>query len=71
MSIPARGVVMAEDAAQQRLQQMRDKAQQLTEAAEQEKDPKERERLRSKASRLESQSEQESLMRGGDVFPSS
>lgn len=61
---------MAEDAERQRLQQMRDKARQLTESADQEKDPKERERLRAKAHRLESQSAEESMERGGDIFPS-
>ncbi|MFJ9413517.1 MULTISPECIES: DUF6381 family protein [unclassified Streptomyces] len=59
----------AKDEAQQRLQQMREKAQELTEAAAQAKDPKERQRLQEKARKLKSQTEQESSMGGGDILP--
>lgn len=52
-----------------RLQQMRDKAGELRAAAERTSDPDERKRLQEKARRLQSQSEQESMMRGGDIYP--
>ncbi|MFJ6075134.1 DUF6381 family protein [Streptomyces sp. NPDC093065] len=56
--------------ARARLQQMRDKAQELNAAAERADDPDERKRLKEKAQRLQSQSEQESMMRAGDIYPS-
>lgn len=52
-----------------RIRQMREKAQELKQAAERATDPQERQRLRDKAQRLESQSEQESSMGGGDIYP--
>ncbi|MFD8454313.1 DUF6381 family protein [Streptomyces coelicoflavus] len=52
-----------------RLQQMRDKAQELQAASERAGDPDERKRLQEKARRLRSQSEEESMERGGDIFP--
>ncbi|MFD5399537.1 DUF6381 family protein [Streptomyces sp. NPDC127097] len=52
-----------------RIQQMRDKAQELQAAAERAGDPEEQKRLREKARRLESQSEQESGMASGDIYP--
>ncbi|NEB10952.1 small hydrophilic protein [Streptomyces coelicoflavus] len=52
-----------------RLQQMRDKAQELQAASERAGDPEERKRLREKARRLQSQSEEESMERGGDIYP--
>lgn len=56
--------------ARARLQQMREKAQELNAAAERAGDPDERKRLKEKAQRLQSQSEQESMMRAGDIYPS-
>ncbi|PBC80750.1 hypothetical protein SAMN05428945_4744 [Streptomyces sp. 2224.1] len=53
-----------------RIQQMRDKAQELQAAAERAGDPEERKRLQEKARRLLSQSEQESGMASGDIYPS-
>ena len=61
---------MATGEARARIQQMRDKAQELKAAAARTNDPDERKRLEEKARRLQSQSEQESLMRGGDIYPS-
>ncbi|MGW1375968.1 DUF6381 family protein [Streptomyces sp. NPDC002446] len=55
--------------ARARIQQMRDKAQELEAAAKRSTDPDEQKRLREKARRLQSQSEQESMMRGGDIYP--
>ncbi|MGA5561271.1 DUF6381 family protein [Streptomyces platensis] len=52
-----------------RIQQMRDKAQELQAAAERAGDPEEQKRLREKARRLQSQSEQESGMASGDIYP--
>ncbi|MFL9658454.1 DUF6381 family protein [Streptomyces sp. PB17] len=52
-----------------RLQQMRDKAQELKAASERADDPGERKRLQEKARRLQSQSEEESMERGGDIYP--
>ncbi|EHN72546.1 small hydrophilic protein [Streptomyces coelicoflavus ZG0656] len=52
-----------------RLQQMRDKAQELQAASERAGDPDERKRLQEKARRLQSQSEEESMERGGDIYP--
>ncbi|BDM69085.1 hypothetical protein HEK616_25720 [Streptomyces nigrescens] len=52
-----------------RIQQMRDKARELQETAERTSDPEEQKRLQEKARRLQSQSEQESMMRGGDIYP--
>ncbi|WP_435615614.1 DUF6381 family protein [Streptomyces coelicoflavus] len=52
-----------------RLQQMRDKAQELQAASERAGDPDERKRLQEKARRLRSQSEEESMERGGDIYP--
>ncbi|WP_282090698.1 DUF6381 family protein [Streptomyces tendae] len=52
-----------------RLQQMRDKAQELKAASERTSDPGERKRLQEKARRLQSQSEEESMERGGDIYP--
>ncbi|MFE7829072.1 DUF6381 family protein [Streptomyces nigrescens] len=52
-----------------RIQQMRDKAQDLLAAAERAADPEERKRLQEKARRLRSQSEQESGMASGDIYP--
>jgi hypothetical protein len=54
----------------ERLQHMRDKARELKSAADQTSDPAERKRLQDKARRLESLSEQESMMRAGDIYPS-
>jgi hypothetical protein len=48
---------------------MRDKAQELKAASERASDPDERKRLQEKARRLQSQSEEESMERGGDVYP--
>jgi hypothetical protein len=48
---------------------MRDKAQELQAAAERASDPEEQKRLREKARRLRSQSEQESGMASGDIYP--
>ncbi|MFD5652058.1 MULTISPECIES: DUF6381 family protein [unclassified Streptomyces] len=56
--------------ARARLQQMRDKAQELKAASERAGDPDERKRLQEKARRLQSQSEEESMERGGDIYPS-
>ncbi|NDZ78334.1 small hydrophilic protein [Streptomyces sp. SID10853] len=53
-----------------RVQQMRAKAQDLKQAAEQTTDPEERRRLKEKAGRLDRQSEQESSMAAGDIYPS-
>ncbi|MCX4722395.1 DUF6381 family protein [Streptomyces sp. NPDC090052] len=53
-----------------RIQQMRAKAQDLKQAAERTTDPEERRRLKDKASRLDRQSEQESGMAAGDIYPS-
>ncbi|WP_328334222.1 MULTISPECIES: DUF6381 family protein [unclassified Streptomyces] len=53
-----------------RVQQMRAKAQDLKQAAERTTDPEERRRLKDKASRLDRQSEQESSMAAGDIYPS-
>ncbi|MET9532970.1 MULTISPECIES: DUF6381 family protein [unclassified Streptomyces] len=53
-----------------RVQQMRAKAQDLKQAAERSADPEERRRLNEKASRLDRQSEQESSMAAGDIYPS-
>ncbi|AZM76982.1 small hydrophilic protein [Streptomyces sp. KPB2] len=55
--------------ARARLQQMRDKADELKAASEQTSDPDERKRLQEKARRLQSQSEEESMERGGDIYP--
>ncbi|MFG2530240.1 DUF6381 family protein [Streptomyces sp. NPDC048516] len=52
-----------------RIQQMRDKAQELQAAAEHTGDPEEQKRLQEKARRLLSQSEQESGMASGDIYP--
>jgi hypothetical protein len=52
-----------------RARQMREKAQELKQAAERASDPQERQRLEEKAKRLQSQSEQESSMGGGDIYP--
>ncbi|GAA4983427.1 DUF6381 family protein [Streptomyces hyderabadensis] len=52
-----------------RLQQMCDKAQELKAASERADDPGERKRLQEKARRLQSQSEEESMERGGDIYP--
>ncbi|MER0478071.1 MULTISPECIES: DUF6381 family protein [unclassified Streptomyces] len=52
-----------------RIQQMRDKAQELQAAAERTGDPEEQKRLKEKARRLLSQSEQESGMASGDIYP--
>ncbi|MFE2378907.1 DUF6381 family protein [Streptomyces sp. NPDC059398] len=53
-----------------RVRQMRAKAKDLKEAAERSTDPEERRRLNEKASRLDRQSEQESSMAAGDIYPS-
>ncbi|MFD5970195.1 DUF6381 family protein [Streptomyces sp. NPDC058783] len=55
--------------ARARLQQMRDKARELKAASERASDPDERKRLQEKARRLQSQSEEESMERGGDIYP--
>ncbi|MFD8325856.1 DUF6381 family protein [Streptomyces lydicus] len=60
----------AQGEARARIRQMRDKAQELKATAEHTADPDERKRLEEKARRLQSQSEQESMMRGGDIYPS-
>ncbi|WP_406390005.1 DUF6381 family protein [Streptomyces sp. NBC_00887] len=52
-----------------RVQQMRAKAQEMEEAAKSATDPDERQRLQDKARRLRSQSEQESGMASGDIYP--
>ncbi|WP_405774727.1 DUF6381 family protein [Streptomyces sp. NBC_00859] len=52
-----------------RIQQMRAKAQDLKQAAEQTADPAEQRRLTEKARRLDRQSEQESDMAAGDIYP--
>ncbi|WP_328321283.1 DUF6381 family protein [Streptomyces sp. NBC_00388] len=52
-----------------RVQQMRAKAQDLKQAAERTTDPAEQRRLKDKARRLDRQSEQESDMAAGDIYP--
>ncbi len=59
----------AADESRRRVQQMREKMRDLSEAAERTDDPEQRDRLREKARRLESESEQESGMMGGDIYP--
>ena len=54
---------------QERLRQMRDKADELDKAAERADDPGERKRLHDKAERLKSQSDEESMERAGDIYP--
>jgi hypothetical protein len=54
----------------ERLQHMREKARELMAAAEDTSDPAKRQQLQEKARRLQSQSEQESAMRSGDIYPS-
>ncbi|MFH9201117.1 DUF6381 family protein [Streptomyces anulatus] len=49
--------------------QMREKAQQLAEAAERTSDPHERERLQKKSRTIRDQSEQQSAMQAGDIYP--
>ncbi|MFI2367758.1 DUF6381 family protein [Streptomyces sp. NPDC018833] len=57
------------DESRGRVRQMREKAKELNAAAERSTDPKERQRLKEKAQRLEAQSEQESGMSTGDIYP--
>ncbi|MFD5430310.1 DUF6381 family protein [Streptomyces sp. NPDC127084] len=52
-----------------RVRQMRQKADELKQAAERSSDPEERRRLEEKARKLRDQSEQESAMGAGDIFP--
>ncbi|MFB9512790.1 DUF6381 family protein [Streptomyces purpureus] len=49
--------------------QMREKAKELDRAAEGAADPQEKQRLRDEARRLRDQSEQESGMASGDIYP--
>lgn len=58
------------DETRSRIRQMRAKAQDLKQTAEQTNDPDERRRLTEKAGKLERQSEQESDMAAGDIYPS-
>lgn len=59
----------ARDEVRARIQQMRDKAAELKTKADQTDDPDERKRLKERAQRLQSEAEQESMMRGGDIYP--
>lgn len=61
---------MSSEETSARLRQMREKAGELANEAERTTDPKERQRLMEKSRRLRSQSEQESGMRSGDIYPS-
>ena len=58
------------DQTRARLQKMRDKAQELQSAADRASDSAERDRLKEKARRLRSATEEESMERGGDIYPS-
>lgn len=70
LSHPVQGEIMSPSGESRgRIQQMRDKAQELQAAAERAGDPEERKRLQEKARRLASQSEQESGMASGDIYP--
>ncbi|MGW0735415.1 DUF6381 family protein [Streptomyces sp. NPDC002851] len=60
----------ARDEVRARIQQMRDKAEELKATAERTNDPDERKRLQERARKLKSDAEQESMMRGGDIYPS-
>ena len=55
--------------AHRRLQEMRDKASELEAAAERATDPEERRRLQEQVRQLELDSEQESMMAAGDIYP--
>lgn len=59
----------AADGSAKHIQQMRAKAHEMEEAAKSATDPDERQRLQDKARRLRSQSEQESGMASGDIYP--
>ncbi|MCZ7461105.1 DUF6381 family protein [Streptomyces sp. WMMC940] len=52
-----------------RVRQMRRKAEELKQAADRVSDPEESRRLKEKARRLQEQSEQESTMGSGDIYP--
>ncbi|MEV6012996.1 DUF6381 family protein [Streptomyces sp. NPDC051976] len=53
----------------QHIQQMRAKARELAADADRTQDPEQRERMRREARQLESDSEQESMMAAGDIYP--
>lgn len=57
------------DAARHHVRQLREKAGRLRADAERTGDPEERERLRREVRQLESDSEQESMMAAGDIYP--
>ncbi|QNP61829.1 DUF6381 family protein [Streptomyces genisteinicus] len=57
------------DESRGRVRQMREKAKELDEAAGRSSDPKEAQRLKDKAQRLKAQSDQESAMGTGDIYP--
>lgn len=62
-------VISMSDEVGGRVRQMRQKAEELKQAAERVNDPEESRRLKEKARRLQEQSEQESAMGSGDVYP--
>nr|WP_329038429.1 DUF6381 family protein [Streptomyces sp. NBC_01725] len=65
-----RGSIMNETgASRRRLQQMREEAAATQARAERTGDPDERGRLERKARQLEFDSEQESMMAAGDIYP--
>ncbi|MBY8881457.1 DUF6381 family protein [Actinacidiphila acidipaludis] len=55
--------------AHRHLQEMRDKARELEAEAERSQDPEERRRLQERVRQLELDSEQESMMAAGDIYP--
>jgi transposase-like protein len=57
------------DASHRHVRQLREQAHRLEADAERTGDPDERSRLRKKAQQLESDSEQESMMAAGDIYP--
>ncbi|MCX3063186.1 DUF6381 family protein [Streptomyces beihaiensis] len=61
---------MSTEETRARLLQMREEARKLADAAEHAGDPEERQKLLGKSRRLRSRIEQESAMRGGDIYPS-
>jgi hypothetical protein len=65
-----RGSIMTEtDESHRHIQQMREKARQLEVDAERRSDPDERRRLQREVRQLEFDSEQESMMAAGDIYP--
>jgi hypothetical protein len=51
------------------IEALREEARDLRSAAERSSDPDERERLKQRARQLDSDSEQESMMAAGDIYP--